>query len=36
MIGAGLTGITAGILLPVKVPGIDLKIYEKNNDVVSD
>lgn len=35
VIGAGLTGITAGILLPVKVPGIQLKIYEKNKDVVS-
>lgn len=35
MIGAGISGITAGILLPAKVPGIDLTIYEKNSDVVS-
>ena len=35
VIGAGLSGIIAGVLLPVKVPGIDLKIYEKNSDVVS-
>lgn len=35
VIGAGLAGVLAGVLLPVKVPGIDLKIYEKNSDVVS-
>lgn len=35
VIGAGLAGITAGILLPAKVPGIKLRIYEKNSDVVS-
>lgn len=34
VIGAGLAGITAGILLPAKVPGIKLSIYEKNADVV--
>lgn len=34
VIGAGLAGITAGILLPAKVPGIKLTIYEKNADVV--
>lgn len=34
MIGAGISGITAGVLLPAKVPGIDLTIYEKNSDVV--
>lgn len=34
MIGAGISGITAGILLPAKVPGIELTIYEKNSDVV--
>ena len=34
-VGAGLTGITAGILLPAKVPGISLTIFEKNADVVS-
>lgn len=32
---AGLSGINAGILLPAKVPGIQLTIFEKNNDVVS-
>ena len=35
VIGAGLAGILAGILLPIKVPGIDLTILEKNADVVS-
>lgn len=35
VIGAGLSGISAGILLPVKVPGIQLTIFEKNSDVVS-
>lgn len=34
VIGAGLAGINAGILLPAKVPGIKLTIFEKNNDVV--
>ncbi|KAJ4298153.1 hypothetical protein N0V90_006052 [Kalmusia sp. IMI 367209] len=33
VIGAGLSGINAGILLPAKVPGIDLTIFEKNHDV---
>ncbi|KAK6435874.1 hypothetical protein LTR95_007941 [Oleoguttula sp. CCFEE 5521] len=33
VIGAGLTGIIAGALLPAKVPGIDLHIFEKNSDV---
>ncbi|MCJ1267510.1 hypothetical protein MMC22_007395 [Lobaria immixta] len=33
VIGAGMAGVSAGVLLPVKVPGIDLKIYEKNSDV---
>ncbi|KAH7323130.1 hypothetical protein B0I35DRAFT_450264 [Stachybotrys elegans] len=32
VIGGGLTGILAGILLPQKVPGIILSIYEKNED----
>lgn len=36
VIGAGLAGINAGILLPAKVPGIQLTIFEKNSDVVSD
>ena len=31
----GLAGITAGILLPAKVPVIDLTIVEKNHDLVS-
>lgn len=34
VIGAGIAGITAGVLLPAKVPGINLRIYEKNADVV--
>lgn len=34
IIGAGLTGITAGALLPAKLPGLDLRIYDKNADVV--
>jgi len=34
VIGAGLTGVTAGVLLPAKVPGLDLRIYDKNADVV--
>jgi cation diffusion facilitator CzcD-associated flavoprotein CzcO len=33
VIGAGLSGITAGILLPIKVPGIELTIFDKNADV---
>lgn len=35
VIGAGLSGILSGILLPAKVPGIKLTIFEKNADVVS-
>ena len=35
VIGCGLSGITAGILLPAKVPGINLTIFDKNSDVVS-
>jgi len=34
VIGAGLTGITAGVLFPAKVPGVDLTIFDKNADVV--
>ena len=34
MIGAGLAGITAGALLPAKVPDIQLTILEKNPEVV--
>ncbi|OQU95341.1 hypothetical protein CLAIMM_01563 [Cladophialophora immunda] len=33
IIGAGLSGILAGILLPVKVPKLELTILEKNDDV---
>jgi len=33
VIGAGLSGITAGILLPIKVPGIELTIFDKNAEV---
>ncbi|KAK4167011.1 hypothetical protein QBC43DRAFT_286406 [Cladorrhinum sp. PSN259] len=32
VIGGGLAGINAGILLPAKVPNINLIIYEKNDD----
>lgn len=35
IVGAGLAGITAGALLPAKLPGLDLRIYDKNADVVS-
>lgn len=35
VIGGGLSGILAGILLPAKVPNIKLTIYEKNHDLVS-
>jgi hypothetical protein len=35
VIGGGLAGILAGILLPPKVPNIKLTIYEKNHDLVS-
>ncbi|KAI0136204.1 hypothetical protein BJ170DRAFT_698949 [Xylariales sp. AK1849] len=33
VIGAGLSGVIAGVLLPAKVPGIELTIFEKNADV---
>ncbi|KAM0385070.1 hypothetical protein ACHAO7_011624 [Fusarium culmorum] len=32
IIGGGLSGILAGVLLPEKVPGIQLTIYDKNYD----
>lgn len=35
VIGGGLSGILSGCLLPAKVPGIELVIYEKNPDFVS-
>ncbi|KAL4948165.1 hypothetical protein BDW69DRAFT_203743 [Aspergillus filifer] len=33
VIGGGLSGITAGVLLPAKLPGLDLRIYDKNADL---
>ncbi|KAH7125975.1 hypothetical protein EDB81DRAFT_872177 [Dactylonectria macrodidyma] len=33
VVGAGISGIIAGILLPAKVPGLDLVIYERNDDI---
>ncbi|KAJ9267508.1 hypothetical protein DTO212C5_5984 [Paecilomyces variotii] len=33
VIGAGLSGVLAGVLLPAKLPGLDLRIYDKNPDV---
>jgi hypothetical protein len=35
VIGGGLSGVLAGILLPAKVPGIQLTVFEKNHDFVS-
>jgi len=35
VIGAGLSGVLAGALLPAKVPNIQLTIFDKNNEVVS-
>lgn len=35
VVGAGISGIVAGIFLPEKVPNIDLVIYERNDDIVS-
>jgi hypothetical protein len=34
VIGGGLSGILAGVLLPEKVPGIQLAVYDKNYDFV--
>ena len=34
VVGAGISGIVAGILLPAKVPNIELIIYERNSDIV--
>ncbi|KAK1531951.1 hypothetical protein CPAR01_11600 [Colletotrichum paranaense] len=33
VVGAGISGITAAILLPAKVPNLDLIIYERNDDL---
>ena len=35
VVGAGITGVTAAVLLPIKVPGVDLVIYERDSDVVN-
>lgn len=35
VIGGGLAGILGGCLLPQKVPGVELVIYEKNHEFVS-
>lgn len=35
VVGAGISGINAAILLPAKVPGLDLVIYERSSDIVS-
>ena len=34
IVGAGISGITSGILLPAKVPRLDLVIYERESDIV--
>ncbi|KAL4786506.1 hypothetical protein BJX76DRAFT_355053 [Aspergillus varians] len=33
VVGAGITGITAGVLLPAKVPELSLTIYERHSDI---
>ncbi|KAL4907732.1 hypothetical protein BDW74DRAFT_166393 [Aspergillus multicolor] len=33
VVGAGITGITAGVLLPAKVTGLSLAIYERHSDI---
>ncbi|SPO01827.1 related to monooxigenase [Cephalotrichum gorgonifer] len=33
VVGSGISGITAGIFLPVKVPEINLVIYERGDDI---
>jgi hypothetical protein len=35
VVGAGMSGIIAGILLPKKVPGLELQIIERNSNAVS-
>lgn len=34
VVGAGISGIDAGILFPQKVPGLELVIYEQTSDIV--
>ena len=34
VVGAGISGINAAILLPAKVPGLDLRIFERDTDLV--
>lgn len=34
VVGAGIAGINAAILLPAKVPGLELTIYEREADIV--
>ncbi|KAH8891563.1 FAD/NAD(P)-binding domain-containing protein [Thozetella sp. PMI_491] len=34
VVGAGIAGITAAILLPAKVPGLDLVVYERDSDII--
>lgn len=34
IVGAGISGITAAVLLPEKVSGIDLAIYERSREIV--
>lgn len=33
VVGGGISGILAGILLPIKVPGLQLRILERNSDL---
>ncbi|KAL4993871.1 hypothetical protein BDV10DRAFT_189562 [Aspergillus recurvatus] len=33
VVGAGITGVTAGVLLPVKVPELSLAIYGRHSDI---
>lgn len=36
VVGGGISGILSAILLPAKVPKIDLVIYERESDIVSE
>lgn len=35
VVGAGISGITSALFLPAKVPKIDLVVYERESDIVS-